>query len=54
MGITAGLLTAPGVRQWWEAAGHDQGTPAFADLMESTAPGPMFGWTPEEGLRSTL
>ncbi len=49
MGINAGLLTAPGVRQWWEAAGHGQVTPEFSDLMQSTPPGPMFGWTPEEG-----
>ncbi len=49
MGINAGLLTAPGVRQWWEAGGHGQVTPEFADLMQSTLPGPMFGWTPGEG-----
>ena len=49
MGINAGLLTPPGVRQWWEAAGRDQVTPEFADLMESTPPGAMFGWTVEKG-----
>ncbi len=48
MGIKAGLLTPPGVRQWWEAAGRGQVTPEFAELMESTPPGPMFGWTAEK------
>ena len=49
MGTNAGLLAQPGVRQWWEAGGRSQVTPEFADLMESTPPGPMFGWTPEKG-----
>jgi len=49
MGINAGLLTPPGVHQWWEAAGRGQVTTEFADLMESTPPGPMFGWTPTDG-----
>ena len=49
MGLNAGLLTPPGVRQWWETAGRAQVTPEFADLMESTPPGPMWGWTPQKG-----
>ena len=49
MGITKGLLTPPGVRQWWEVAGRGQVTPEFAELMDSAKPGPMWGWTPTEG-----
>ena len=32
----AGILSVPGVRQWWDAGGKTQLTPQFAELMEST------------------
>lgn len=31
----AGILTAPGVRQWWEAGGKTQLTPTFVEFIES-------------------
>ena len=43
-GDQRGAAEPAGVRQWWEAAARGQVTPAFADLMESTSPGPAFGW----------
>ena len=52
MGITAALLSPPGVRQWWDVGGRGQVTPEFAALMESTQPGQVFGWTEEHGFTS--
>ncbi len=52
MGINAGLLAAPGVRQWWDAGGRGQVTAEFAALLESTPPGSVFGWTQEAGYTS--
>jgi hypothetical protein len=49
MAINAGLLAPPGVRQWWEAGGRGQVTPEFAKLVESTPPGPTFGWAVDRG-----
>ena len=33
--VDAGILSAPGVRQWWDAGGKTQLTPQFVELMES-------------------
>lgn len=36
MSRAAGVLAAPGVRQWWDAGGRTQLTPQFAERLEST------------------
>jgi hypothetical protein len=38
------FLSAPGVRQWWDAGGKTQLTPEFVDRVEST-PSTMTTWT---------
>ncbi len=38
------FLTAPGIRQWWDAGGKSQLTPEFVELVEST-PSTMSTWT---------
>ena len=35
MNRAAGILGAPGVRQWWDAGGRTQLTPRFVDFLES-------------------
>ena len=34
----AGILSLPGVRQWWDAGARTQLTPQFVELIESTTP----------------
>ena len=46
----AGILSLPGVRQWWEAGGKTQLTPEFVELLESTSSTiTIWGWDPERG-----
>jgi hypothetical protein len=48
-------LSAPGVRQWWEAGGRTQLTPEFVALVESTtSTATTWGWTAEQGFVSIL
>lgn len=35
MNRAAGILTFPGVRQWWDAGGKTQLTPSFVEFLES-------------------
>ena len=47
------FLTAPGVRQWWDAGGRTQLTPEFVTLLESTtSKATTWAWTAEEGFVS--
>ena len=48
MNRVAGILAAPGVRQWWDAGGRTQVTPRFANLIESTQSNIVY-WTWESG-----
>ena len=46
----AGILAAPGVRQWWDAGGNTQVTPQFADMIESIEPNmTVWGWKEGQG-----
>lgn len=47
------FLSAPGIRQWWDAGGKTQLTPEFVERIEST-PSRMitWGWIPEKGFVS--
>ena len=50
MNRTAGILGAPGVRQWWDAGGRTQLTPRFAKLLESTQSSiEYWNWDSENG-----
>jgi hypothetical protein len=50
MNRVAGILGAPGVRQWWDAGGRTQLTPRFAELLESTQSSIAYwGWDAERG-----
>jgi len=40
----AGLLSLPGVRQWWNAGGRTQLSPSFVDYIESVDPGETMRW----------
>jgi hypothetical protein len=44
----AGLLTLPGVRQWWDAGAKTQLTPTFVRLLESSR-SEITTWTWKEG-----
>ena len=44
----AGILSLPGVRQWWNAGGRTQLSPDFVSLIESVEPD-MSTWAWEEG-----
>ncbi len=48
MNRVAGILAAPGVRQWWDAGGRTQVTPRFVKLIESTQSSIAY-WTWESG-----
>jgi hypothetical protein len=48
MNRAAGILAAPGVRQWWDAGGKTQLTPRFAETLESTQSSIRY-WTWEAG-----
>ncbi len=46
----AGILTMPGVRQWWDAGGNTQLTPRFVMLLESTQSSIAYwNWDSERG-----
>jgi hypothetical protein len=46
----AGMLSLPGVRQWWDAGAKTQLTPSFVDLIESTQSGmSVWGWEQGRG-----
>ncbi len=46
----AGILTLPGVRQWWDAGGKTQLTPQFVDMIESVEPNiTVWGWEKDRG-----
>jgi hypothetical protein len=50
MNRTAGILTQPGVRQWWDAGGRTQVTPRFAEFLESIQTDiAIWSWNPDEG-----
>ena len=38
MDRAAGILSIPGVRQWWDAGGKTQLTPSFVEFLESREP----------------
>jgi hypothetical protein len=48
MNRAAGILGAPGVRQWWDAGGKTQLTPQFAERLESIQTNILY-WTWEAG-----
>lgn len=51
----AGILAAPGVRQWWEAGGKTQVTPQFVDMIESVEPSMnVWGWEEGQGFVTIL
>jgi hypothetical protein len=50
MNRAAGILAAPGVRQWWDAGGRTQVSPGFADFIESVQSDiATWDWRPETG-----
>jgi len=50
MNRAAGILSLPGVRQWWDAGGRTQVSPGFADYIESVQSDiAIWDWRPEEG-----
>ena len=50
MSRAAGILAAPGVRQWWDAGGRTQLTPRFAKLLETTQSTiEYWNWDSEHG-----
>ena len=48
MDRAAGILSIPGVRQWWDAGGRTQLTPSFVEFLESRKPGVTI-WYWDEG-----
>ena len=50
MNRAAGILAAPGVRQWWDAGGKTLLTPRFAEFLESTQSNIAYwNWDAERG-----
>ena len=50
MSRAAGILTAPGVRQWWDAGGRTQVSPQFANFIESVQTDiATWDWRPDQG-----
>ena len=50
MNRLAGVLSAPGVRQWWDHGGRTQLTPRFAEFLESTQSSiEYWNWDAERG-----
>jgi len=50
MDRAAGILSIPGVRQWWDAGGRTQLTPSFVDFLESREPGvTIWYWDEDRG-----
>jgi len=53
MGRAAGILSIPGVRQWWDAGGKTQLTPSFVEFLESREPNvTIWYWDEERGFTS--
>lgn len=50
MSRAAGILSLPGVRQWWDAGGRTQVTSSFAKFIESYQPDiTIWGWCKDLG-----
>ncbi len=50
MNRAAGILSMPGVRQWWDAGGNTQLTPRFVKLLGSTQSSVAYwNWESERG-----
>lgn len=51
MNRAAGILSLPGVRQWWDAGGRTQLTPGFVSYIESIDAGSTvrWNWSSERG-----
>ena len=46
----AGILTIPGVRQWWDAGGKTQFTSQFVEMIESVEPKlTIWSWEKDRG-----
>ena len=53
MDRAAGILSIPGVRQWWDAGGKTQLTPSFVEFLESREPDvTIWYWDEERGYTS--
>jgi len=53
MDRAAGILSIPGVRQWWDAGGRTQLTPSFVEFLESREPGvTIWYWDDVRGYTS--
>lgn len=53
MDRAAGILSIPGVRQWWDAGGRTQLTPRFVEFLESREPGvTIWYWDDVRGYTS--
>lgn len=47
------ILSAPGVRQWWDAGGKTQLSPSFVEFLDSLeSEGTTWFWNEEEGFTS--
>lgn len=52
MNRAAGILAAPGVRQWWDEGGKTQLAPEFVEQIESIQSNIVYwDWTPEHGFK---
>ncbi|HSG97002.1 MAG TPA: hypothetical protein VLA11_03340 [Woeseiaceae bacterium] len=53
MDRAAGILSIPGVRQWWDAGGKTQLTPSFVEFLESRKPAvTIWHWDEDSGYTS--
>jgi hypothetical protein len=53
MDRAAGILSIPGVRQWWDAGGKTQLTPSFVEFLESREPNvTIWHWDEDRGYTS--
>ena len=53
MDRAAGILSIPGVRQWWDAGGKTQLTPSFVKFLESREPNvTIWHWDEDRGYTS--
>jgi hypothetical protein len=53
MDRAAGILSIPGVRQWWDAGGKTQLTPSFVEFLESRQPNvTIWHWNEDRGYTS--
>jgi hypothetical protein len=50
MNRAAGILSLPGVREWWDAGGRTQLTPGFVEFLESVQSDmDAWGWDEKQG-----